>query len=65
MARADAPSRARKCGKTQEVHTLSNDRVHTGPMPSGTHEMNGGSTMDGSRTEGMDVQMKEGTGGSN
>lgn len=33
--------------KAQPVHTLQDGRVHTGPMPSGGHQMNDGQVMDG------------------
>ena len=32
--------------EAQEVHTLPDGRVHTGPVPSGTHTMEGGEAMD-------------------
>jgi len=31
--------------KAQEVHTLPDGGVHTGPMPTGTHTMEGGESM--------------------
>ncbi len=51
--------------KAQEVHTLTDGSVHTGPMPSGTHEMNDGNTMGGSGAdESGGGQTMDGMGGS-